>query len=440
MAHLMVTFSTTSSYYPQMLSLQHLFNSCQVCPSLAVESPALLLKGIYSPDNQLTDLRITWVSLGDFPDANLSQLVPEEVLSSLCARLAQGSRACLAIDNPSLPRRCWYFAPYKEGYLATLLPDSSVIHRERVHPTGNEDVLRQQNEELEKQVDQQANEIQHLKALLKAIVNDTALGFAATDTQGVIQLVNPALEVITGYQAYELIGKVSSGALRAPQTRQGLIQTLTSSPKEQELEEDALVVKNRTFLPRENTLLHKEGHQVPVLSTVSGLYDEQGALLGYADFVTDISELIQTQKTAEQASQRLRFVTETAGLGLWEFDLTTRTVRLDDQLHRICGTDPTSLLLDADLFNNLIHPDDRERFQQATLDTLENKPNTDFLIRLIRPDGELIELGMRMQPLLDEHRQPFQLIGLVYNRTLHLQRQTTFVHQQTDRYRDVKAV
>ncbi|MCX6217842.1 PAS domain S-box protein [Spirosoma sp.] len=400
---------------------------------LALFSPQWQNDRIYDFTYRFTNpanVRLTGRSLDQMRDNTLLTLFPEINQIGLFDKLAQ----------TALTGQAQHFDEYVRhdgmsmwGYfnLIPIGPDVLFTVQDITPQKEAEELLRHQNELLERQVELRANEIRHLNALQKAIINYAALGFAATDAQGIIQLINPALEVMTGYKAHELIGKVSPGALRAPQTHQRLIQELTPHLDDPTLEGDALItayVQDHTFLQRENTLQHKDGHLLPVLSTVSGLYDEQGVLLGYVDFVTDISVFKQAQETAKRAYHRLQLAADTAGLGIWEYDLATEKVSLDEQMQRICGIDNQHMPLDAELFSNLIHPADRERFQQAKAHALAYKLTSSLNFRLLQPSGQLVYGEMRMQPLLDEHQQPLQLIGVVQDRTA--QRQTELALQR----------
>ena len=170
-----------------------------------------------------------------------------------------------------------------------------------------EEELRQTNADLEQRVADRSAEVRHLSALQRAILQYAGLAITVIDTNGIIQLVNPALETLTGYSADELIGKVTSGSLREPVSHQQRLDQLKPDLNNTVLEGEELVqafVTKNNFLRRENTLLSKNRQAIPVLSTVSGLYDDEQKLIGFVDIITDISHLKAIEQALVQANQR----------------------------------------------------------------------------------------------------------------------------------------
>lgn len=250
-----------------------------------------------------------------------------------------------------------------------------------------------------------------MAALHKAFFQFAGLGITLTDINGIIQLVNPALEKITGYTTGELVQKVTPGALRAPEIHKRKIDELIPHLENTSLTgEEAIMayVNANETLQRENIIQRKDGELVPVLSTVTKVYDDDNSLLGYVDFITDITELKRTQNQLDIANQRLILATQAANLGIWEYNSYTKLFSLDEETYHILGI-PFDTEVTLDYFFELIHPEDKP-------DLLQKLSNWEFdveAIRMIRPNGEIRYIKSEAQKILNDAAAPFNIIGVM---------------------------
>lgn len=226
-----------------------------------------------------------------------------------------------------------------------------------------------------------------MEALQNALIQYAGIGIALTNTEGTIRMVNPALEKMTGYSSDELVDKLTPADLRVPTIlNQQILELLPEVPEGTEGVDNTVraYLNTHDVLQRENTLLQKNGQYLPVLSTSTKLYDRENNFVGYVDFVTDISELKQTQKELFLANERLKLATKAGNIGIWEFNLLTNEFKWDEETYRIHGI-PIGTKTTFDTLMNLIHPEDLNLFFERMKKTdLENSP-----LRIIRPDGEV---------------------------------------------------
>ncbi|GAB2560313.1 sensor histidine kinase [Spirosoma aerophilum] len=284
-----------------------------------------------------------------------------------------------------------------------------------------EEQLRQTNSELEKRVAERTSEIQQLSALQRAILKYAGLAIAATNTDGIIQLVNPALEAITGYRADELVGQHTPGVLRDPAFHLPQIDELVPALGESTAVGEGIIttyIKKHNFLRRENMLLTKEGRQIPVISTVSGLYDEQEKLIGFVDIAMDISYLKTIEQELKQANQRSQFATKAGKLGVWEWNLLTNELILDENFFRLFGLPVDTPIYRIDDLAQIVHPDDLAYFNAHVAEIIEGQKPFDVEFRVILPTTKTIHYikadGLILQ---DESGQNSQIVGVVRNRT-----------------------
>jgi signal transduction histidine kinase/ActR/RegA family two-component response regulator len=72
----------------------------------------------------------------------------------------------------------------------------------------------------------------------------------------------------------------------------------------------------------------------------------------------------QTRHALEGAGQRLGVALSAAGIGIWDIDLTSQALALDDRCHAVLGI-PVGADLDYGGFLHLVHADDRQRVHDA---------------------------------------------------------------------------
>jgi PAS domain S-box-containing protein len=281
--------------------------------------------------------------------------------------------------------------------------------------------LRQANQELQERVAQGNAQIQQLTALQRAILTHAHLGIIATDTQGVIQLVNPALEAMTGYRADELVGKLTPNALREPIHHQQQLNQLKRELDNPDLKEHEVVaafVQKNHVLRRENILLTKDAQHKPVLSIVSGLYNDESQLIGFVDFTTDLSYLKSVEQALVRANEHNQLATQAGKLGLWEWNLVTNELTLDETFYKLAGVPSSTVITHMRHIEPLVHPHDLAFFDEKVQTVIrEQKPfSIDF--RIISPIDTSIRymraigLSVKNESLLSQ-----RMIGVVRDRT-----------------------
>jgi PAS domain S-box-containing protein len=104
---------------------------------------------------------------------------------------------------------------------------------------------------------------------------------------------------------------------------------------------------------------------------------------------TDVHELQQALKTAQQNAEHLRLAAQAAQLGVYSFDLQTRDHQWSPELKAIFGLPPDAAAPDDVL--KVIHPDDRERFAAYRQRTREPESSGAFQDehRIVRADGSV---------------------------------------------------
>ncbi|HTH48633.1 MAG TPA: PAS domain-containing protein, partial [Candidatus Limnocylindria bacterium] len=115
----------------------------------------------------------------------------------------------------------------------------------------------------------------------------------------------------------------------------------------------------------------------------------QGASGQVLALVREVTRAPDPQEEARLISDRLRVVSEAAGLGYWEWTAATDRLWRDERLLRIYGV--TSMGPDTDAWAAFLHPDDREETLRFVATALLDPSNHGYVrqFRIVRPDGSV---------------------------------------------------
>ncbi|MEE4241783.1 MAG: sigma 54-interacting transcriptional regulator [Desulfopila sp.] len=131
--------------------------------------------------------------------------------------------------------------------------------------------------------------------LISRVIDSMADGVFTLDGDGLIVSWNRSMERISGYSAEEALGKTCA-----------LLNCSRCFGKTC----PADIGKCRIFEKgssgaKECLLQHKNGYDIPVIKHASVVNDEDGRILGVVETITDMTELNEARKKAEEASLRL---------------------------------------------------------------------------------------------------------------------------------------
>jgi len=135
------------------------------------------------------------------------------------------------------------------------------------------------------------------------------------------------------------------------------------------------------------------------------------------DQVVMHAEDVAARKAAEAALRAseasLAEAQRIAHLGSWEYDYATDRLTCSDEVFRIVGYPPGAFTPTPQDVLAAVHPEDRDRVQQAQA-TLQAQGTTyDLAHRIVRPDGEVRIVHQRAEVVLDAVGQPVRRVGIV---------------------------
>lgn len=123
--------------------------------------------------------------------------------------------------------------------------------------------------------------------------------------------------------------------------------------------------------------------------------------------------------TEEQArlNERFSLAADAAGIGVWDLDLLGGTLVWDDRMHGLYGIPHGETILDADVWQKRIHPDDRAGVRSGVEDAISGIGEPGMEFRIIRPTGEVRHLKSHARVIPDEAGTPVRVTGISYDIT-----------------------
>jgi diguanylate cyclase (GGDEF)-like protein/PAS domain S-box-containing protein len=173
----------------------------------------------------------------------------------------------------------------------------------------------------------------------------------------------------------------------------------TIAPEDLSMDKPLIIVLNRSqdqllAVWRRDVLSQAGAYLALVLMSTFGLFFYQGQ---------------RSQKIV--AAKRLQLATEASGVGIWEFDLITKSYQWDDTMFTLFGLDPQAASARNDDWIKLLAPPELQRMREATRATIQHNQPFGMTFQIRRPDGQLRSMHNRAALYSDEHGVPRRLIG-----------------------------
>ncbi|MFP5372495.1 MAG: PAS domain-containing protein, partial [Actinomycetes bacterium] len=132
-----------------------------------------------------------------------------------------------------------------------------------------------------------------------------------------------------------------------------------------------------------------------------------------------VTELELSALVREYESDRLRWglAIDAAGIGAFDWDLTTGRLIWDDRLIEMFGYTVDGFDHTIEAFNARLHPDDRARVGEALQSSIETTGEYDAEYRILLPDGQTRWVHARGRTVADARGGAERLLGAAYDTT-----------------------
>jgi PAS domain S-box-containing protein len=247
-----------------------------------------------------------------------------------------------------------------------------------------------------------------LQRLFAQAFEHAAVGMALVSVDGNLLTVNRAFSTMLGDTADELQATT--------------FQALTHP---HDLEADLAQVRrlldgDAESYQIEKRYLHKDGHVVWALLSVSLVRDDEGRPLHFISQVQDISERVRAESALKESDERFHQISTNVGEVFWLREAgTPRLLYLSPAYERVWGRPAASALADPAIWAETVHPDDRERVLAAA--GTQTDGNFDETYRIMRPDGEVRWVRARTVPVRAADGTVIRIAGIAEDITERLE-------------------
>lgn len=292
----------------------------------------------------------------------------------------------------------------EEELLFANVADISSVKKHELKPN-------QQSQKLKALVKSETAQLEQEKKTIETFVNLAPIGIAINRLEdGVFEYINTEFCRLTGYNVDEL-NQMDYWAL-TPQKY-----------KEQEQEQLISLTNTGKYGPYQKEYIHKKGHVYPVLLSGIKIIEPDGKECIWS-IVQDMSQQKEVEKQiqiakekADSTALRMKLANDSAGIGIWEWDLVANVLIWDDWMYRLYGVSEDKFSGAYEAWENSVHPDDiadaKAKLESAIAGVGVYEPE----FRVVHPDGQVRTMKASAEILRDNNGKALKVIGVNYDIT-----------------------
>lgn len=203
------------------------------------------------------------------------------------------------------------------------------------------------------------------------------IGMALVSLEGRWLKVNRALCEVVGYSEAEL-----------------LVRTFQEITHPDDLTADLEQVRQLAAgeihsYQMEKRYIHSSRSVVWVLIHVSLVCEDQGRPLYFIVQIQDITDRRQASASLMESQRRLALATESARLGIWDWDIAANKMIWDDRMYELYGIREQDFGGAYDAWQKGLHPDDLQRAEAEIAAALGGLREFHTEFRVVWPDGQV---------------------------------------------------
>jgi PAS domain S-box-containing protein len=130
-----------------------------------------------------------------------------------------------------------------------------------------------------------------------------------------------------------------------------------------------------------------------------------------------IRELQEARDALARSEERLNLALRSSEIGVWSWEITPNLIQADENCSILFGLPAGEFPQTVEGFAALVHPDDRERMQQAVTAAIERRAEYNTEFRVVWPDGTVRALMVRAKVYYGGDGQPLRMAGVNWDVT-----------------------
>ncbi len=128
--------------------------------------------------------------------------------------------------------------------------------------------------------------------------------------------------------------------------------------------------------------------------------------------IQDVTERVLERLALEKATERTRLATESARIGIWEWDLRSHAITWDAAMHRMYGLTQDGGPVSYAVWQQHLHPDDRDAAEAALWTAVKGGKPFEAAFRILWADGSLRYLRAAGRVICDAQGAAARMVGV----------------------------
>ncbi len=136
------------------------------------------------------------------------------------------------------------------------------------------------------------------------------------------------------------------------------------------------------------------------------------------EIATDITKRKNAEQAVKESKEKLKEAQKIAQLGHWELDIINNKLTWSDEIYRIFDLKPQEFAATYETFLDNIHPDDRDKVNQAYTNSLKTQTPYEIEHRLLLKSGKIKYVLEKCKTKYDKSGNPLHSLGTVSDITI----------------------
>ncbi|MCB6182209.1 EAL domain-containing protein [Leeia sp. TBRC 13508] len=233
--------------------------------------------------------------------------------------------------------------------------------------------------------------------ILESIVAGSKDAILVKNKEGKYALVNQAAATTIGKPSADIIGKFD-------------FEIFDQDTAARMGRNDAEMYALGQVILKEEIVRTLSGNMAHFSSVIGPLKDDQGNVTGLFGICRDVTKEKAAEKLLQEREQRLSRVIDGSEQGYWEWNIQSGEIEVSTRWMAMLGYTPNALVIDQQMWLDLIHPDDASMVKKAFSDHLNGYSQgvlTEYRIRKVDDSwlwivtrGKVVEFDELGKPLL----------------------------------------
>lgn len=139
--------------------------------------------------------------------------------------------------------------------------------------------------------------------------------------------------------------------------------------------------------------------------------NSSGDIVGCCVWQKNITQEVNNNHRLLDSERKYREAQQVADVGHWNWDMIKNEITWSDQLYRIFGQEPGTFNADYESVKAIIHPEDRQAFDEDVNRSIKENVPHDIIHRIVVLDGEVRYVHQKGKVYYNEEGKPYRMSG-----------------------------